>query len=741
MSLLRFGASKIASLVTKGSRAPKGAPRVTPKPSKTVTATTSPSRTTQVTPSATTRPTVRPSSTTRSTSRPSSTTRSTPVTGSTRSKYIDEDQIARDNARLARAEESRAALAQARVSTGTAGRPAVASTRPPLTAQATRRLTQADVKKGLVTPEELAQDRMYRKAIADAKKASTATTGGGGAKPPSKPRTKKTPETPETPEPTPAKVDTGRRFRPTRRGTLETVGGIAPFVVPEDAPAPLRFAAAALGAGAGLSGLGRLAGRTGFLSQATRQAFGAAKPLSKAGMVLTRGVLPAATVAAGVEGVRRMTGGAAAQPAAAETPETMPESQVLEPSEMFPETLPAEEGGASPEQQYLDEVRNAIDLLTQEADAQAQADTAAVESAADSALQDLIEMYQGLGNVQAAAAAGDPILLQQLAAIDADYQSGMSQIANNYDAAISQVEGYQTQANELLTNIAAAQQTAFEQAAGGLEAGGIPTGLTPGEAAMSGVSDTALGGAGITGAALARGFAGAAQAGALADQLRAGTELGGELAAGRMARADVEAALGRDYLGAKADARTAAAEREAEARAEREQLAREGLLTAAQLRYERELEKEAKAARAAEAKADRRQRVAEIEAETRLAMADMVSQMTPEELARWKGTAAGKRTFKAPSWYGQYLDKPSDTPVKIQLAELPATVGSVNSVLDLVYGHMNTAEARNPATAQASWSAFFEEMSSDSKKILASRKIPTTGGQMYQELFKSTPSK
>jgi hypothetical protein len=515
-----------------------------------------------------------------------------------------------------------------------------------------------------------------------------------------------------------------RRFpRPTKKGVAI---GTAAYALPAlegyesstgtEAPEWLKNAAAIAGLVGGAASL---------------RGFRSAGKLGKLG----RGV----AAAGGLFGLPQLIGGGEPAPAEAATP--IVEEQAVTPEEMFPGYAPeAGVTGPTPEEDYLAALEELIDAMGGEAENEAAAGAAEVESAAEAALQDLIDLYGGEANTAAAAQAGDPILLQQLAAIEADYQAGMSQISNNYGAALQQIDGYTQQANTLYNDLAAKQASAFQSTAGALESGGVPLGLTAGEAAMSGVSDTALGGAGITGAALTRMLGEAGQAGIRADQGAIGIDLGTAAAEARMGQADIQAALGRDYLGAKSDARTAAAERAA---AERE-AAKERAIQVAMLRYERELQKEQDAADRSERDAERRRQTAMFNAQAQLDLAQMVAEMSPEEYARWKGgkTGGAGGSFKAPSWYGKVLGgDPNAVVPNLKLAGIPSTVQSVNDVLDIVYATMSSEAARNPSTALTTWQKLYETLDPDAKKILASRGIPTSATAMYKELFKSAPSK
>jgi hypothetical protein len=258
---------------------------------------------------------------------------------------------------------------------------------------------------------------------------------------------------------------------------------------------------------------------------------------------------------------------------------------------------------------------------------------------------------------------------------------------------------------------------------------------------MSGISDTALGGAGITGAALTRSLGEAGQAGIAAEQMGATIDLGTALAQGRISQADLQAALGRDRLSAISTSRQSAAERASEERIRQQELAREAALTAASLKYERELNKEDRAIADAKSKADRKAAAAQYEAEAKMSLAQMVAGMSAEEYARWKGSSVGKSNYKTPTWFGKRLVGAPDKAVGgLKLGALPSNIGTVNDALDMVDAILSTEAARNPMTAQSTWQKFFETLDPDIKKILQSRGIPTNGGSMYKELFK-TPSK
>jgi hypothetical protein len=413
------------------------------------------------------------------------------------------------------------------------------------------------------------------------------------------------------------------------------------------------------------------------------------------------------------------------------------------------ELLPGETPGLSPEQELKKELDDSFRRLEQGIGTKQDADNLATgqqsildKSAAD-AMAALEAAYGGSAEVAAGAAAGDPILLQQLAGIDADYQAGMLQIQANYAGALGQVAGYQAQADALMKDVAAAQMAGFEAAAGGLEAMSPGVGLTGAQAAAAGVSDTALGGAGITGAALSRGLAGAASVQAAADRLRLGTDLSGQLATGRLTQADLESGLSRAAAGEKASARTESAQREAEARALAKQQKREDAIRIAELKYQAALDKQAEAVRKEENEAARKQRIAELKFNAEQDLAMKVAAMTPAERAAYKNSTASKKNFKVPTWYGKNKGGDASETIPVPGTEAKvATVGDVNVALDLLNSAMQDPAATDPTTAYKYWNEFFFNVPKDVRAIYRATNRPDSAGVIYKQLFgSSTPAK
>jgi len=473
------------------------------------------------------------------------------------------------------------------------------------------------------------------------------------------------------------------------------------------------------------------------------------QPAAKRGSQILGAATGAGTLAGGLNALtdtyKRLTGGI---PAAAEDLGDVTEdtTQQLDPGLFLPGY--AEEPGLEGESpsdivdKIIDDALGRIDAgigTEDDANTIAQGESAQLEDAVDAALKELEDAMGGPDAVEAGIAGGDPILMQQLAAIEADYQAGQAAINANYEAALSRVSGYQTQSNQLLTDAAAAMGANFEAAAGGLEGISPGTGMTADQAAAAGISDTALGGAGVTGAALARGLSGATQAEALADKFALGTAMSDQLATGALSQADLQAALAREAMGAKGEARTASAVRESEARKLKQQQDREDRIRIAELKLQRTMDKEAERTRKQERAEDQRNRKAELKMNAELDLAMKVAGMTPEERAAYLGSKAGGAKITPPSWLGKRDTQAGDKLIDVKGAVGPVTVDDVNMAADLMDVQLKSASARNRETAQEHWTTFYETIKSENPNYIAIyRKLgrPTTAGAMVAQLFK-----
>lgn len=164
----------------------------------------------------------------------------------------------------------------------------------------------------------------------------------------------------------------------------------------------------------------------------------------------------------------------------------------------------------------------------------------------EQSLQGLVKAYGSRREVQKAVQQQDPILLQELAAIDAQYNLALNDIQSNYSSALASAERNQQQANELLSQTTNQMLGGFENIAGGLQGMG--------------------GGVNISTAALARGLSGAAGAEAGARQFETGVDLLGDIAGARMGQARSESDLAMMRAASKSQSQRSAAVREAEQR-------------------------------------------------------------------------------------------------------------------------------------------------------------------------------
>jgi hypothetical protein len=260
--------------------------------------------------------------------------------------------------------------------------------------------------------------------------------------------------------------------------------------------------------------------------------------------------------------------------------------------------------------------------------------------------QALQESLNARGASTQADIASDPILQQELANINQSYLNAKQSIQNNYAAAEAQIQGYQTQADELMRGLAEEQLAGLEQAAGESMATATGTGLTPEQAAAAGVSPTAVGGAGVTGAGLIGSLGGVATAQSAANRMAVGSLLAEQLASGRLDEATLGAALEQSRLDAERIARGTSAERQAQERA----IARQANIEAADLRLRAVESRRAEAASKREAVA-----AARLQGDQRLA--DRIASMSPEEYRRFVG---GDVSAAAPSWAVKSKNPPAN---------------------------------------------------------------------------------
>jgi hypothetical protein len=281
----------------------------------------------------------------------------------------------------------------------------------------------------------------------------------------------------------------------------------------------------------------------------------------------------------------------------------------------------------------------------------------------------------------------------------------------------------------------------FEAAAVGMQGMGMSSGIpeyTALEGGISGISDTALGGAGITGAALGRGMSGAAQAQGLVQQLELGTTLGGQRAEGALSQADLEAALAREALGAKTGARTESAERLSAERLAREEQARLDSQRIAEFKYNRALQLEEIARNEQATEEERQQAMLELRAQAQMDLANKVVGMSAEERRAFLGQTGPAAGTRSPSWYGTRFQGPTNAGIKGLISsdgsDIPITVNTANRALDMIDAAIQDPEATGQ-TALAYWTNFYNTIGEDAIKIYGAAGRPTEANQMISQLF------
>jgi hypothetical protein len=140
---------------------------------------------------------------------------------------------------------------------------------------------------------------------------------------------------------------------------------------------------------------------------------------------------------------------------------------------------------------------------------------------------DYVNKERAKAEAELAASGGTSSLqAQQLAAIDAIYNTSIENIKSAYQPVIDQEQILAKQATSQQDIAAQALQAGIDRASLGLEnANPLPAGLSPEQASAAGLSTTALGGAGTTYGSLLQGLGGAMQAQSAADQLQLGTNM------------------------------------------------------------------------------------------------------------------------------------------------------------------------------------------------------------------------
>jgi hypothetical protein len=352
------------------------------------------------------------------------------------------------------------------------------------------------------------------------------------------------------------------------------------------------------------------------------------------------------------------------------------------------------------------------------------------DQALDALYQQAIdEAIAARGATTQADLAADPLLQQELAAIDQQYTSAKQNIQDNYAAALNQVQGYQTQADQLMQELAAAQLAGIETAAGQAMAPAPGTGLSAEEAAAAGLSQTAVGGAGTTGAALLGGMGGVTSAQLAAQRVAAGSLLAEQLASGRLDQAAVETALEQALVEAERGARVTAAERQARER----EISRQQNIEAADMRL-----------RAAESRraetASKREAIAAARLQNNQRLADRIAGMSAEEYRRFVG---GDVTVVSPEWAKKRIPIPpkgTGESTGVVPGFPAASVDDANTVLELFETEMGNVLANNQdrATAINSIARWILDVTAtykvDVRAVLRAAGHPATPEQIYNKL-------
>ena len=417
--------------------------------------------------------------------------------------------------------------------------------------------------------------------------------------------------------------------------------------------------------------------------------------------------------AIGPEAVRTLTGtradvAEADQVAPVEEPVAAPAAPAVEmPSQMEQVQQMQEEALLAYEQQLVQEDQ-ALDALYQQA---------------------IDEAIAARGATTQADLAADPLLQQELAAINQQYTSAKQNIQDNYAAALNQVQGYQTQADQMMQELAAAQLAGIETAAGQAMAPAPGTGLSAEEAAAAGLSQTAVGGAGTTGAALLGGMGGVTSAQLAAQRVAAGSLLAEQLASGRLDQAAVETALEQALVDAERGARVTAAERQARER----EVRRQQNIEAADMRL-----------RAAESRraetASKREAIAAARLQNNQRLADRIAGMSAEEYRRFVG---GDVTTVSPAWAKSRISPPAKGTGE-STGVVPgfpaASVDDANTVLQLFETEMGNILATNQdrATAINSIARWIIDVTNtygvDARAVLRAAGHPVTPEEIYNKL-------
>lgn len=368
-----------------------------------------------------------------------------------------------------------------------------------------------------------------------------------------------------------------------------------------------------------------------------------------------------------------------------------------------------------------------------------------VDDATTKQLNDLIKQYGDINKMYDSLVTGDPALEANLASIENQYKSSSAIISNAYDVATKQITGSTEAFSNQMKSAGEAQMAANALAAGGLSATVAPTGLTGEQANAAGISDTAVGGAAITGSALVSALGGVGQSQQIADQLQLGSQSTDSLQQVALDKAYAQTVLEQNKL----DAVTTAQLNDIKTRAEQKKTA-----TIYKANNLTNLADKVYATKAAQAAAKKQQAVdiAKIKADAASTKAKYLLAMSKDEYQAFTGIKANSNLNPNPSFVVakplvgkdakgkitkdpsavidvSYVNKNGD-PVKLTVAQANTIIASVNASLQ-------DPQALSPDTALKYWTIFYKENQSTPGfiDVLNKMKYPVSPQAMVNALY------
>jgi len=233
-------------------------------------------------------------------------------------------------------------------------------------------------------------------------------------------------------------------------------------------------------------------------------------------------------------------------------------------------------------------------------------------------------------------------------------------------------------------------------------------------------------------------MSGAAQAQALAQNIELGTTLGGQKAEGALSQADLEAALAREALGLKSDARISAVERESTARAAAAEEERQNKIRIAELALDRAYKVEEMQREDLQAQTEREQYLAGLRTQAQIDYANKLMGMSPEDREAFLGQSSTAEKVQ-PSWYGTRFPGNATSAIKgITNSDsgdkLPVLIGTANRALDRLDSALEDPQATG-AKAFSFWVNFYADQDPYIlNQIYPAAKRPNSAGEMLKQL-------